>query len=173
MTAMTPGTRMTLDAFNAADRDAAIALLRPCLDIDRWCADLADARPYGSVAELLAWAEVAASPFTRDEVEAALAHHPRIGERPTGAGTEAAMSRSEQAGVDPADAEVAAALAAGNRAYEERFGRVFLIRAAGRSSREILDALTERLGHTPEEEEPVVADQLRQIAVLRLKGLIA
>jgi 2-oxo-4-hydroxy-4-carboxy-5-ureidoimidazoline decarboxylase len=83
------------------------------------------------------------------------------------------MSRAEQAGVDPVDAEVAAALAAGNRAYEERFGRVFLIRAAGRSSREILAALTERLDHTPAEEEPVVADQLRQIAVLRLKGLLA
>ena len=83
------------------------------------------------------------------------------------------MSRAEQAGVDPADAEIAAALAAGNRAYEERFERVFLIRAAGRSSREILAALTVRLGHTPAEEEPVVADQLRQIAVLRLTGLLA
>ena len=49
-------------------------------------------------------------------------------------------------GVDPADAAIAAALAEGNRAYEERFGRVFLIRAAGRSAPEILAALTERLG---------------------------
>ena len=83
------------------------------------------------------------------------------------------MSRAEQAGVDPTDAAVAAALAEGNRAYEEKFGRVFLIRTAGRSSREILDALTSRLAHTPDQEEPVVADQLRQIAVLRLKGLLA
>jgi OHCU decarboxylase len=164
---------MALEAFNRAGREEAIAFLRPCLDVDRWCADLADGRPYGSVDELVAAAEVAASPLTSAEVEGALAHHPRIGERPTGAGAEAAMSRAEQAGVDPADAEVAAALAAGNRAYEERFGRVFLIRAAGRSSRDILDALTERLAHTPDEEEPVVADQLRQIAVLRLKGLLA
>jgi 2-oxo-4-hydroxy-4-carboxy-5-ureidoimidazoline decarboxylase len=164
---------MSLEAFNEADRDTAIAMLRPCLDIDRWCTEVADARPFGSVDELVAWAESAASPFTPAEVEGALAHHPRIGERPTGASTEAAMSRSEQSGVDPSDAEVAAALAAGNRAYEERFGRVFLIRAAGRSSREILDALTERLGHTPDEETPVVADQLRQIAVLRVKGLVA
>ena len=56
------------------------------------------------------------------------------------------MSRAEQAGVDPSDAAVAAALAEGNRAYEQRFGRVFLIRAAGRSATEILAALTERLG---------------------------
>jgi len=164
---------MSLEAFNEADRDTAIAMLRPCLDIDRWCTEVADARPFGSVDELVAWAEAAASPFTPAEVEGALAHHPRIGERPTGASTEAAMSRSEQSGVDPSDAEVAAALAAGNRAYEERFGCVFLIRAAGRSSREILDALTERLGHTPDEETPVVADQLRPIAVLRVKGLVA
>lgn len=162
---------MALDAFNGADRDEAIAMLRPCLDIERWCAELADGRPYGSIDELVARAETAASPFTPAEVEGALAQHPRIGERPAGGGAEAAMSRTEQAGVDPTDAEVAAALGAGNRAYEERFGRVFLIRAAGRSSREILDALTERLAHTPDEEQPVVAEQLRQIAVLRLKGL--
>ncbi|WP_353813344.1 2-oxo-4-hydroxy-4-carboxy-5-ureidoimidazoline decarboxylase [Agromyces sp. SYSU T00266] len=163
----------TLDTFNGADRDDAIAFLRPCLDVDRWCAELVDARPFASVDELVARAEVAATPLTPAEVDGALAHHPRIGERPSGAGAEAAMSRAEQAGVDPADAAVAAALAAGNRAYEERFGRVFLIRAAGRSSREILDALTRRLRHTPDEEQPVVADQLRQIAVLRLKGLLA
>ncbi|GAA1055252.1 OHCU decarboxylase [Agromyces luteolus] len=164
---------MTLEAFNGADRDAAIGFLRPCLDVDRWCGELVDGRPYDSVDDLLVRAEAAADPFTRAEVDGALAHHPRIGERPTGAGAEATMSRAEQSGVDPTDAAVAAALAEGNRAYEERFGRVFLIRAAGRSSREILDALTVRLGHTPDEEDPVVADQLRQIAVLRLKGLLA
>ncbi len=113
----------------------AIAVLRPCLDIPRWRDELVDARPYGSVDELVAWAEAAAAPFTAEEVDGALAQHPRIGERPAGGGAEAAMSRAEQAGVDPADAEVAAALADGNRAYEERFGRVFLIRAAGRSAR--------------------------------------
>jgi len=164
---------MTREEFNAADREAAIAWLRPCLDIERWCVELVDGRPYESADALLAAAERGASPFTAAEVEGALAHHPRIGERPSGAGTEAAMSRSEQSGVDPADASVADALAEGNRAYEQKFGRVFLIRAAGRSASDILAALTERLGHTAVEEEPIVADQLRQIAVLRLKGRLA
>ena len=164
---------MTLDEFNAADRDVAIAGLRPCADITRWCEELADGRPYDSVEALVERAESAAAPFTADEVEAALAHHPRIGERPGGTHDEAVMSRAEQAGVQPSDATVAAALAEGNRAYERQFGRVFLIRAAGRSAAEILDALTERLAHTPAEEEPVVAEQLREIAVLRLKGRFA
>jgi OHCU decarboxylase len=83
------------------------------------------------------------------------------------------MSRAEQAGVDPNDAAIAAALAEGNRAYEQRFGRVFLIRAAGRSAQEILDTLTQRLGNTPAEEQLVVAGPLREIAVLRLKGRFA
>jgi OHCU decarboxylase len=164
---------MSLDEFNRADREAAIASLRPCVDITRWCEELADGRPYDSVDDLVARAEIAAVPFTADEVEAALAHHPRIGERASGEHAEAAMSRAEQAGVDPSDAAIAEALAAGNRAYEARFGRVFLIRAAGRSAQEILDALTARLDHSPAEEEPVVAEQLREIAVLRLKGRFA
>nr|WP_257737040.1 2-oxo-4-hydroxy-4-carboxy-5-ureidoimidazoline decarboxylase [Agromyces aureus] len=162
-----------VDAFNAMSRDEAIALLRPCVDVDRWCAELADARPFASAELLLAAAELAASPFEADEIERALAHHPRIGDRAAGTHTEARLSRAEQAGVDRPDAAVSAALLEGNLAYERRFGRVFLIRAAGRSAGEILAALDERLGNTDEQEAPIVADQLRQIAVLRLKGIVA
>src|SRR5215207_3250058 len=106
---------MSIDEFNRADREAAIATLQPCVDIIRWCEEIADGRPYTSLDDLVARAEVAAAPFTVDEVEAALAHHPRIGERASGEHAEAAMSRAEQAGVDPSDAEIAAALAEGNR----------------------------------------------------------
>lgn len=164
---------MKLEQFNEADRVEAIDALRPCIDVTRWCEHLADRRPYGSVDELVTEAGVAASPFTAAEVEQALSHHPRIGERAGGQSTEAALSRSEQAGVDPADAEIARALAEGNAAYEARFGRVFLIRAAGRSAGEILAALRERLGHDASEEEAIVAEQLREIALLRLKGLVS
>jgi 2-oxo-4-hydroxy-4-carboxy-5-ureidoimidazoline decarboxylase len=82
------------------------------------------------------------------------------------------MSRSEQAGVDPADTALAEALAQGNRDYEAKFGRVFLIRAAGRTAPAILQALNDRLRNTPAEEDSIVAQQLREIAVLRLEGLI-
>jgi 2-oxo-4-hydroxy-4-carboxy-5-ureidoimidazoline decarboxylase len=164
---------MELAVFNSVDRDEAIRILTPCLDISRWVNDVVDARPFASLDELLAQARKAAEPFTPDEVESALAHHPRIGERPKAQTTEAAMSRSEQAGVDPGDSGTTAALAEGNVAYEEKFGRVFLIRAAGRSAQEILGALQERLTHRAEEEDIIVAGQLREIALLRLAGLIS
>jgi 2-oxo-4-hydroxy-4-carboxy-5-ureidoimidazoline decarboxylase len=163
---------MHLDQFNSASRTEAANALRPCLDIQRWIDNLVDARPYSGVAALLEAGRHAADPLTPSEIEAALAHHPRIGELAPGNSTEARLSRAEQAGLGGADAAVAEALAAGSRAYEERFGQVFLIRAAGRSRGEILAALNTRLAHAPEEEQAIIGQQLREIAVLRLEGLI-
>jgi 2-oxo-4-hydroxy-4-carboxy-5-ureidoimidazoline decarboxylase len=160
-----------LSEFNEMSPEAADQLLRPCLDIDRWVGTLVDRRPYASVDELTDVARSAADPFTDEEVTAALAHHPRIGQRAEGGSAEAALSRSEQAGLD-VDSEVQRRLRAGNEAYEERFGRVFLIRASGRSAEEILAALESRLANDEETEQRVVADQLRQIALLRLTGTV-
>ncbi|WP_374978239.1 2-oxo-4-hydroxy-4-carboxy-5-ureidoimidazoline decarboxylase [Microbacterium trichothecenolyticum] len=47
-----------------------------------------------------------------------------------------------------------------------------MIRAAARSADEILDALSARLAHTEQQEIAVVAEQLRQIALLRREGII-
>ena len=73
--------------------------------------------------------------------------------------------------MDPAAGDTAARLAAGNAAYEERFGRVFLIRAAGRDAEEILAELDRRLGNDDEAERAETVDNLRQIALLRLEAL--
>lgn len=158
---------MRLAEFNALQPDAARAFLRPCVDCDRWTRAVVEARPFPDTAELLRVADSAAEPFTADEIDAALAHHPRIGERAHGASHEAAMSRSEQSGIT-ADHRILE----GNRRYEERFGRVFLIRAAGRTSADILANLERRLRNTPEDELAEVAQQLREIALLRLRQLI-
>ncbi|MDQ0821292.1 2-oxo-4-hydroxy-4-carboxy-5-ureidoimidazoline decarboxylase [Arthrobacter sp. V4I6] len=164
---------MLVDEFNKADRPDVVASLRPCLDIERWIDEVADSRPYSDLDSLLEAARRAADPFTADELETALAHHPRIGERAAGTSIEARLSTSEQAGLGAENPAIAQALADGNRVYEERFGQVFLIRAAGRSREEILAALHARLAHTPEQEERIIGEQLREIAVLRLEGLVS
>ncbi|MDQ0643396.1 2-oxo-4-hydroxy-4-carboxy-5-ureidoimidazoline decarboxylase [Microbacterium murale] len=163
---------MLLEEFNLAEQRDAVAALRPCIDVTRWCEDIVDRRPFESIDSLVAEAAQAADPFTTQEIDSALAHHPRIGERAGGDSREATLSRSEQAGVDPSDEQVQQALREGNLAYEERFGRVFLIRAAGRSATEILSSLRERLQHDSDSEERIIAGQLREIALLRLRGTI-
>ena len=163
---------ITVYEFNQLDAGTADRLIRPCLDVDRWVSGVVDGRPYPSADQLFAAAREAADPFTAAELEQALSHHPRIGEKASGDTTEAGLSRSEQAGLG-VDDDVRARLAEGNHAYERRFGRIFLIRAAGRSSEEILGQLEARLQNDPDTEDQVVADQLRQIALVRLAGVVS
>lgn len=60
----------------------------------------------------------------------------------------------------------------GNARYEARFGRVFLIRAKGRSGEDILQALEGRLKNTNAQEVQAALEQLREITLLRLEGVI-
>jgi 2-oxo-4-hydroxy-4-carboxy-5-ureidoimidazoline decarboxylase len=92
----------------------------------------------------------------------------RAGPRPAGGNREAAWSRQEQSGTRDAPADVRAGLRAGNAAYEERFGHVFLICATGMSAASMLAALQARLGHDPAREREVVRDELMKIVRLRL-----
>jgi 2-oxo-4-hydroxy-4-carboxy-5-ureidoimidazoline decarboxylase len=161
------GQAMKLEQFNTAPRSQAIDTLSPCVDVVRWCEQIVDSRPLSTRDALLATALAAALPFTSLEVAVALSHHPRIGQHPVRDDREAAMARSGQAGVDHTDEAIATGLAIGNRAYEQKFGRVFLIRAAGRTGEQMLASLHERLRNTATTEDRTVAEQLREIAILR------
>nr|WP_246414178.1 2-oxo-4-hydroxy-4-carboxy-5-ureidoimidazoline decarboxylase [Microbacterium thalassium] len=162
-----------MDEFNEADAADARAVVAVWAAIPVWVEAIVAARPYSSVDALAEAAAMLAASWGRADLDAALAHHPRIGEKPAGSGAEAAASRSEQASMVDADASVADRIAAGNRAYEERFGRVFLIRAAGRAPDEMLTELERRLGNDDESEVAEACDQLAQIAMLRLRGAFA
>jgi 2-oxo-4-hydroxy-4-carboxy-5-ureidoimidazoline decarboxylase len=141
-----------------------------CLSVPRWADDVLAGEPYADRSALLAAADAAAASLTDDELEQALSGHPRIGER-AAAGHNPEASAREQAGVDPAAGDTAARLLAGNHAYEQRFGHVFLIRAAGRDAEAILAELDRRLGNDDVAERAETVDNLRQIALLRLQSL--
>lgn len=175
-TARLQSVATTLDDFNEAAPEQAAATVRPCMDVPRWVEAVVEGRPYASGEDVVRQARqvLADAPLTPAEVKAALAHHPRIGERAEGSGTEATLSRGEQAGLGLDDAvELQEQLRQANADYEARFDRVFLIRAAGRDAAEILAECRRRTDNDPEAEEQEVADQLGQIALLRLEGAIA
>jgi 2-oxo-4-hydroxy-4-carboxy-5-ureidoimidazoline decarboxylase len=154
---------MRLD--DLSEDDARELLLR-CLSAPDWAERVLVDRPFGTREQLVAAADRAARDLSDPDVHAALAGHPRIGER-AAAGHNTAASAREQSGVEASDQE---RLIACNVAYEERFGHVFLIRAAGRSGAEILAELERRLGNSPEVERGEMLDNLRQIALLRLEN---
>jgi OHCU decarboxylase len=163
----TGGTRL-----DRVGEDEARDLLASCLAAPGWVDGMLAGRPYVDRDAVLDRARDLAARLSDEDVQSALARHPRIAE-PAGTGHDVAFSTAEQAGVDPRDRAGVSALRAGNAAYEERFGRVFLIRAAGRSGVEILEELRRRLGNSPEAEGREVAEQLGQIALLRLARVVA
>jgi allantoicase len=149
--------------------------LARCADVDAWIAHLEAARPFADAAALHAALDGARGRLDSGNVLEALKRHPRIGEsraaRPVSE-AEAAWSLGEQAGVDAADAVDRGRLAERNVAYEARFGHIFLIRAAGLSTADILDRLEARLANDPAGELRTAADELHAIAVHRLEALL-
>lgn len=140
-----------------------------------WARKMVANRPYADESGLIAAAVAGVAELSWIDVEEALDAHPRIGEREAArhqSEREARWSADEQSGASEADARVLAELAAGNLAYEEHFGHVFLIRAAGRSAAEMLAELQHRLGNPVAEEHLVVRRELADITGRRVRKLL-
>jgi 2-oxo-4-hydroxy-4-carboxy-5-ureidoimidazoline decarboxylase len=149
--------------------DDADELLAACCAAPTWIAAIAAGAPYPSEEALFAASDAATFALDEDGLAAALAAHPRIGERRPGA--EAAWSQQEQAGMTAADAALRDQMANANRDYEQRFGHVYLVCATGLSAQQLLDVCQRRLANDPTAERTVVLGELAKIARLRLARL--
>jgi 2-oxo-4-hydroxy-4-carboxy-5-ureidoimidazoline decarboxylase len=152
-----------LNALPAQDFEE---LLLGCCAAPGWARRVTAGRPYSSLADLLGVAGAAWAAREPGDLEAAMAGHPRIGERRV-----SGFSAQEQAGVG-SDAATVAALADGNAAYEQRFGHVFLICATGLGPAEILAELNRRMANDPAAEREVAAGEIGKINDIRLRKLV-
>lgn len=161
---------MQLVEFNQASTDDAIRFLKHCVQIPSWSNLIAAKRPYSSVEDVLSIAKQQSATWTWEEIKTALDNHPRIGEKKAQAAlseTEKNFSNREQSAITT-DEETQQALLKGNIAYEKKYGYIFLIKAAGLNSQDVLQALEYRLANDPEIEKRIVHTQLSEIALLRL-----
>ncbi|MCA9540980.1 MAG: allantoicase [Myxococcales bacterium] len=176
-TAATPGERDPLVAhLNGLSADEARAALTRCCGARRFVEGLLAARPFASRTHLFGDAERVWWHLGDADWLEAFGHHPRIGAdvealRAKFAAT-ADWSAGEQAGVASADEAVLQALADGNRAYEARFGYIFIVCATGKSAAEMLALLRARLDADPPAELRVAAGEQARITRLRLEKLI-
>ena len=160
---------------NGLDAAAAEAAFTRCCGARRWVAAMLAARPFASREALFGHADVAWWHLGDGDWREAFAHHPKIGADPEAlrakfAGT-AEWAASEQGGVAGADDATLAALAAGNRTYEGRFGFIFIVCASGLSAREMSTRLLERLDNSPANELRIAAGEQAKITALRLAKL--
>jgi 2-oxo-4-hydroxy-4-carboxy-5-ureidoimidazoline decarboxylase len=157
-----------------ADVAGARRLLTTCCGASRWVERMLARRPFGDRETLLGAARQEWIALSSADWREAFTHHPRIGDRAALGRRFAAtrhLSAHEQSGVDPASEEIISALAAGNRAYEERFGYVFIVCATGKSAREMLELLEQRMPHDAETELRVAANEQAKITEIRLLGI--
>ncbi len=164
-----------LDRLNSLPPAEAEAELLRCCGSTRWARRMVEERPFASLEDLLAAADRIWWSLEGVDWFEAFSRHPRIGEREAPAGGSAATavwSAQEQAGAQRSPEEVRTALAAGNRAYEERFGYTYIVCATGMSGEEMLRILEQRLGNDPDTELRTAAEEQRKITHLRLEKLL-
>jgi allantoicase len=160
---------LALARLNTLVPALAEAELRACLGSSKWATAVAAARPFAAAPALREAAERAMGELAGADWSEAFAAHPRIGEPRADARGWAA---AEQKGAAGADAEARRALAEGNRAYEERFGRVFLTCATGKDAATLLAELGRRLHNEPAVELAIAIEEQKKITRLRLEKLL-
>jgi 2-oxo-4-hydroxy-4-carboxy-5-ureidoimidazoline decarboxylase len=160
------GQQVTLTGFNQLSREAAIEVVRSCFAVERWWAEVVDARPYRNQEHLLLVAGGAAYPVTGAQLEAALTSH--VATRPHNWLPHTSSTPRPGLPDRPYSPGLAYQIAVEVEQYENQFGRPFVICTIGKSTSEIADQLHNRLGNDGKAEDTVIAGQLRQIALLRL-----
>ncbi len=177
---MTPDAFEGLERLNAAPPAAARERLLACCGSRRWAERMLDERPFASVDALHAAAERIWRGLGPEDWLEAFATHPKIGERSASVRTTdgledrtAGWSAEEQSGAADAAAGTLERLAAANRAYEERFGFIFIVCATGKSAGEMLALLEARLGNERRRELEIAAAEQGKITRLRLDKLLA
>ena len=168
-------TTPTLKWFNELAPETAREELLKCCGAKRWAEIVAQTRPYSSFEDLITKANDTWWTLDRDDWLAAFRSHPKIGERKAAnpvAAQSQQWSTQEQRGVANATPDAVDKLARLNRAYEEKFGFIFIVCATGKSSDEILALLEQRLNNAPEVELPIAAAEQAKITELRLRKLL-
>jgi 2-oxo-4-hydroxy-4-carboxy-5-ureidoimidazoline decarboxylase len=171
MTTSSSPSNSALDRWNSIDAESAAREVLPCCGSSAWAEALAALRPFASAPELLAVSDRVWAGLAEDDWQEAFDSHPRIGQQHAHAATaeSLALSSQEQGAAMSAEETVKLALAEGNRQYEERFGRIFIVCAADKSAAEILAILNGRMIHNAATELLEAAEQQRQITQLRLR----
>jgi 2-oxo-4-hydroxy-4-carboxy-5-ureidoimidazoline decarboxylase len=137
---------------------------------------MASQRPIQDEVALLATSDTIWRSLGEQDWLEAFQRHPRIGETSTertASVQSSAWSAQEQQKAATGAEAVKMALKWGNREYEQKFGRVFIVCATGKSAGEILDILRRRLHNDEATELRQAAEEQRQIMHIRLKKWLA
>jgi 2-oxo-4-hydroxy-4-carboxy-5-ureidoimidazoline decarboxylase len=160
-----------LARWNSLDPSTAANEALPCCGSKAWAAALAAQRPLPDEASLLEASAAIWRSLPPQDWQEAFDSHPRIGQNHAQKhATEKSLrwSSQEQRKALADDEATKLALAEANRRYEEKFGRIFIVCATGKTSAEMLVILEARMENDAATEFLESAEQQRQITEIRL-----
>jgi 2-oxo-4-hydroxy-4-carboxy-5-ureidoimidazoline decarboxylase len=162
--------------WNELPQEEAAREILPCCGSETWAAGMASKRPIHDELSLMETSDAVWQALGESDWLEAFRSHPRIGEYCTEVNSVAqssAWSEQEQQKAASADEAMKLALKWGNREYEQKFGRIFIVCATGKTAGEILEILRRRLHNDEATELQQAAEEQRKIMHIRLKKWIA
>jgi 2-oxo-4-hydroxy-4-carboxy-5-ureidoimidazoline decarboxylase len=165
-----------LARWNELPPDEAAREILQCCGSGTWAAGMASKRPIQDELSLMETSDAIWRGLPETDWLEAFRSHPRIGESRAEADSVAqswAWSEQEQQKAASADEAMKLALKWGNREYEQKFGRIFIVCATDKSASDILEILRRRLHNDEAMELQQAAEEQRQIMHIRLKKWIA
>jgi len=159
-----------LENWDRLEQETATEVLLPCNGSRAWAIGVVNLYPFETPEELFAASDKVWQALSEQDWQQAFDSHPRIGEHKAKAATEQSLtwSSGEQSAAQLTE-DIQAALAAANREYEAKFGRIFIVCATGKTAAEMLAILQKRLANDPQTEVQEAAEQQRLITQIRLR----
>jgi 2-oxo-4-hydroxy-4-carboxy-5-ureidoimidazoline decarboxylase len=159
-----------LARWNSLDAADAAREALPCCGSRAWAIALATQRPIVNEASLVEASTAIWWALPEQAWREAFASHPRIGQHHAAshATTESLHWSTKEQQNASTDNAARLALEEANQRYEDRFGRIFIVCAAGKTSAEILTLIESRMQNNEAAELREAAEQQRQITQLRL-----
>jgi 2-oxo-4-hydroxy-4-carboxy-5-ureidoimidazoline decarboxylase len=161
-----------LSRWNSASEREAINEIFSCCGSLAWAKQLVGRRPIKDEPSLIVASDEIWNHLKPQDWMEAFSKHPRIGERkapPVASSQSAAWSAQEQRSAADANEAVKENLAAANHEYEQRFDRVFIVCATGKSADEMLAIMRRRMSNDEATELRETAEEQRKITNLRLR----
>ncbi|CAH0991378.1 Uric acid degradation bifunctional protein [Sinobacterium norvegicum] len=159
---------------NSSNEDAAHAFMQCCVS-ERWVERMVNSRPFADIEALNSAADSNWKNLDDADYLQAFEGHPMIGDvstlRAKYANTKE-LASGEQSSVNQATEDVIQALAAGNKAYFEKNGFIFIVCATGKSAAEMLALLEARLPNDSATEIVNAAEEQRKITRIRIEKML-
>ena len=166
---------MTLQELNNVSFSEAYIQLETCCVSKNWITSMVNSRPFESIDQLMNISNRAWQKCKKQDFLEAFKGHPKIGDVSSLAkkyANTSDLAAHEQSGVDSANDQTIELLAKGNQEYEKKFGFIFIVCATGKSAKEMLYLLEERIQNNLDEELCIAAAEQHKITSIRLEKLL-